>query len=216
MLTTVQSLSRQRQPLTIENRTDSESSLNLTPQSNVLPPQTARLGRSAQSQKKATRSTLPGDGISRQEAKLARMVNRYRVQNGLPRIPLSKALSTVANRHVRDLTRHGFTVSLHGWSDAPYDGNNPATYPSMWEAPQRLRTGYPGNGYENAYWNSGGAKAANSFNAWKNSPPHNDLMLNLKGWQRLNWRSLGVGIQGNYAVLWVGEQADPTGKPGKE
>lgn len=162
-------------------------------------------------------SPLSGDGLEAEEIKLYNLVNEYRAQNGLPPIPASRALTTVANRHVQDLAENGASNNggFHAWSDAPYDSNNPNTWSSMWTAPQRLNTGYPGNGYENAFGGSQGfvASAENAMQSWKNSPAHNQVILNQDIWQNRQWNALGVGIYKGYAVLWFGEEVDPTGTP---
>jgi uncharacterized protein YkwD len=155
----------------------------------------------------AFRRAASADRLSKPEAKLASQIQQYRQTNGLPAIRLSKALTLVANRHVQDLAKQGTSSALHSWSDAPYDSSNPATYPSMWEAPQRLKTGYPGNGYEIAYWTSAQAKPAEALTGWKNSPSHNSVILNQDIWQK-PWKAMGVGIYQNYAVVWFGNQRD--------
>jgi Ca2+-binding RTX toxin-like protein len=159
-------------------------------------------------------SNLPGDGFESEETKLYNLINEYRAQNGLAPIAASKALSTVANRHVQDLAENIGTLT-HSWSDAVYDSNNPNTYPAMWTAPQRFNTGYSGYGYENAFGGTGNyvATATDALQAWKNSPAHNAAILNQGIWQNLQWNALGVGIYKGYAVIWFGEQLDPTGTP---
>ncbi|MFB2834701.1 CAP domain-containing protein [Floridanema evergladense] len=159
-------------------------------------------------------SNLPGDGFESEEIKLYNLINEYRAQNGLAPITASKALSTVANRHVQDLAENIGTLT-HSWSDAPYDPNNPSTYSAMWTAPQRLNTGYSGYGYENAFGGSGNyiATATDALQAWKNSPAHNAVILNQEIWQNLQWNALGVGLYKGYAVIWFGEQPDSTGTP---
>jgi uncharacterized protein YkwD len=156
----------------------------------------------------------PQDGLESEEVKLYTLINQYRAENGLPPIPKSKALTTVANRHVQDIAENVGTLT-HGWSDAPYDAKDSSTWQNMWKAPQRLNTGYPGNGYENAFGGSGGfvATAESAFNSWKNSPLHNAVILNQNIWQNKQWKALGVGIYQGYAVIWVGEETDPTGEP---
>ena len=157
---------------------------------------------------------VTGDGLDRKESKLAQMINQYRRQNGLPNIKLSKALTIVANRHVQDLASNGVNGSLHAWSNAPYDASDPKTYSSMWLAPKRLGTGYPGYGYENAFGASGASPSAQqAFDGWKNSPDHNAVILNQQIWKAHPWKALGVGIYKGFAVLWFGEEPDPTGKP---
>lgn len=159
-------------------------------------------------------SNLPGDGFESEEIKLYNLINEYRAQNGLAPIAASKALSTVANRHVQDLAENIGTLT-HSWSDAPYDPNNPSTYPAMWTAPQRFKTGYSGNGYENAFGGTGGyvATATDALQGWKNSPAHNAVILNQGMWQNLKWNALGVGLYKGYSVIWFGEQPDSTGTP---
>jgi uncharacterized protein YkwD len=157
-------------------------------------------------------SNLSGDGLEAEERKLYDMVNDYRALHGLPAIPLSKALTSVANRHAQDLSQNiGYLT--HSWSDAPFNSSDSSTWSNMWTAPQRLQTGYPGYGYENAYWNSAGVTAENSLLGWQNSPAHNSVILNQNGWENLDWQAVGVGIYGEYAVLWFGEEVDPTGTP---
>lgn len=58
------------------------------------------------------------DGFEPEEVKLYNLVNEYRAQNGLPPIPASKALTTVANRHVLDLAENIGTVT-HTWWPSP-------------------------------------------------------------------------------------------------
>src|SRR4028118_2246990 len=91
-------------------------------------------------------ASSPQDGLESEEVKLINLINEYRAQNGLPSISKSKALTTVANRHVLDLAENLGQVT-HSWSDSPYDRiNNPQ---AIWDAPKRFKTNYPGIGYEN-------------------------------------------------------------------
>jgi uncharacterized protein YkwD len=76
----------------------------------------------------------------------------------------------------------------------------------MWKKPKEL-TVYPGNGYENAA--AGVNTPGAAVDAWKNSAPHNDVMLNQGIWKDYPWGSVGAGMQGGYAVVWFGVEADP-------
>lgn len=80
----------------------------------------------------------------------------------------------------------------------------------MWDKPKEL-TGYKGNGYENAYMHSWGAKANTALQSWKNSRSHNVVILNQDTWKNRQWKSIGVGIYGIWAVTWFGEEEDPDG-----
>ncbi|NEQ99764.1 MAG: hypothetical protein F6K30_24190 [Cyanothece sp. SIO2G6] len=155
-------------------------------------------------------STL--DTFDTEEADLYRQINQYRAENNLPPIPASLSLSLVANRHVLDLQENIGSLT-HGWSDAPYDSSDSSTWPSMWEAPQRLGTDYEDNGFENAFFSSAGANADDALMAWQDSEGHNAVILNLDGWDNYEWQALGIGIYENYAVMWVGADTDPDGAP---
>jgi hypothetical protein len=152
-----------------------------------------------------------GDGLESEESKLYQLVNQYRVRNKLPQIPLSKSLTLVANRHARDLAENiGYLT--HGWSDCPYDPNDSNTWHCMWNAPQRLRTAYPGRGYENGYGSpQGNVTAVSALESWKKSNLHNAVILNQGIWRNNRWKALGVGIYKGFCMLWFGEETEPTG-----
>ncbi|MDY6806780.1 MAG: CAP domain-containing protein [Cyanobacteriota bacterium] len=159
------------------------------------------------------------DGLESEELELLELVNEYRGENGLPPITASKALTTVANRHVRDVAENleitfGDSRNPHSWSWGPYDSSDRSTYPNMWEAPQRLNTGYPGIGYENFFLTTANSVDAEvALEAWKNSSGHNNVILNRDIWSDRDWNAIGVGIYEGYAALWFGEETDPTGLP---
>lgn len=152
-----------------------------------------------------------GDELDATELQLARLVNGYRAQHGLTAIPLSRSLSLVANRHVRDMALN-LKDLRHEWSDCRRLGE------CMWNAPQRLGTAYPGPGYENIWGPADGpVPPAEVLQAWKEGGhgPHNDVILNRRGppvdWSGKTWRALGIGIHQGYVAMWVGEEADPAG-----
>ena len=53
------------------------------------------------------------DALESEEVKLINLINQYRAENGLPPIPKSKALTTVANRHVQDLAKQTGIPTLY-------------------------------------------------------------------------------------------------------
>ena len=162
------------------------------------------------------------DTIDSEELALYNLINQYRAQNGLPAIPLSKALTIVASRHVLDTVYNVGSYAGHSWSDAPYDGNNSATYPNMWEAPQRLNTGYSGNGYEITTGFTGTSVTTQDLTApqalqnWQGSTPHDNVILNKDIWTQLEWKSIGVAIHKGISHVWFGSDVDPTGTPAME
>ena len=152
-----------------------------------------------------------GDENDDSEHQLAQLINAYRMENGLPAIAMSPALSLVGNRHVRDMTLNLKKLS-HDWSNCPMSRSKDC----MWEAPRALGTRYPGAGYENAYVTyatSGASKSvATILESWKEggNGPHNNLILNRGNFKGKQWQALGIGIYQSYAVMWVGEEVDPS------
>ena len=78
----------------------------------------------------------------------------------------------------------------------------------MWNKPREI-SGYEGNGYEIAYYSSAGANAEEGLEGWKKSPGHNPVIVNLGTWKDTEWKAIGIGIFGEYGVVWFGEIDDP-------
>lgn len=162
------------------------------------------------------------DCLNPQEAALADLVNDYREQNGLARVPISFSLSGVGQWHVWDLEINDpwdGACNLHSWSDARpalwdpmcYTDNH-AQAAQMWNKPRQISDGdYNGNGYENSAWNSGTISASGALQSWKTSAGHNQVILNLGIWAGQTWRAMGVGVSQHFAVLWFGTLTDPLG-----
>lgn len=163
------------------------------------------------------------DGLSLQELSLYHAIMDYRASLGLAAIPLSKALTTTAGRHVVDTRENiwaeGVTLpagaNLHSWSDAFYqaDHSNPE---AMWDAPLRVNTGYASAGYEISA--AGFATIEGALEGWKGSPSHNAIVTQTGIWSGIDLKAIGVGVDttpgaGIYAGrifhVWFGEIADP-------
>ena len=166
---------------------------------------------------------LTAQGLSSKEARLYYLVNEYRESLGLPKLSLSKSLTQVARTHVADsngyspenqVDARGIQGNLHSWS-----GNGswtPVVYTSdhyyaslMWSKPREL-TSYSGNGYEISA-GSGGYNLTPEYalSLWKNSSGHNAVMTTSGSWAML--KTMGVSIDGGYAHIWFGSDADPAG-----
>ncbi len=153
------------------------------------------------------------------ETELYNLIMNYRAELQLLEIPLSSSLSYVAQQHVNDLQENNpvtSTCNLHSWSD---NGNwtaccytsDHAQASCMWDKPREL-TEYTGNGYEIAYYGQANATPAGALNIWKTSQGHNNVIINAGSWTT-PWKAIGVGIRGNYAVVWFGHEDDPAGSP---
>jgi hypothetical protein len=147
-------------------------------------------------------------------ATLEEQINNYRASIGLPRIPISAALTKVARAHARDLATHNpvtETCNMHSWSangswsSCCYDRSRAAAR-CMWVKPKEI-AGYKGNGYEIAARWSSGMSPDRALDQWQRSSAHHDVMVNAGIWDK-PWRALGVAIEGDFAVAWFGEEAD--------
>lgn len=153
--------------------------------------------------------TCPGDATSSDEQVLFQLLTKYRTANGRPVIQLSQSLSMVANRHLIDLMQN-VKYFTHSWSNCPYDINNEKTSGCIIDAPQRLNSGYKGQGYETLYHTTNGNAAPEfALDAWKKSTLHNSIILNLGMFKGMAWDEVGIAVNGPYAALWFGA---PDGK----
>ncbi|MEM1345245.1 MAG: DUF4214 domain-containing protein [Pseudomonadota bacterium] len=152
------------------------------------------------------------DAIGTEERQLYELIMDYRASLGLPAIPLSPSLSTVAARHAVDTVENVGAYAGHAWSDAPYDSSDPDTYPNMWEAPQRLGTPYQGNGYEITTGYTEVDRftmtAEEALANWQSSPPHDAVITNSGPWDQ-PWQAIGIGMVEGIAHVWFGHETDP-------
>jgi uncharacterized protein YkwD len=166
------------------------------------------------------RAAGPEDGLHRPtdlELALAVEVNAYRARHGQRSIPWSRSLSQVAHAHARDLSAHppSRKCMIHSWSEA--GSWTPCCYAPdhsnarcMWNKPIEL-TSYRGIGFEIAYMHSAGIRPEMAVKAWRASQVHREVLLNRARWADNVWRAMGVGVSGNYAVVWFGQEWDPAG-----
>ena len=159
---------------------------------------------------------LTAQELSSDETELYKLVMQYRTTKGLPTIPLSKALTFVAQTHAKDLDENYVAdqkCNLHSWSS---NGNwKPVCYTNdhaqaklMWSKPGEL-TSYKGKGYEIAFAEDDDylANAENALDSWKKSKTHNAVLLNKNVWKQ-KWNAIGIGIYGSFAVIWFGNESD--------
>jgi hypothetical protein len=154
--------------------------------------------------------------ISQEEVKLYNAINDYRKALNLPKVPLSKSLSFVAQQHITDLLKNKpdtNACSFHSWSDkgswtACCYGGSVKDKKCMQEKPREL-TNYNGKGYEIVYWENKDATADNAFDQWRTVSASRSLITNFKEWEDFSWKAMGVAIEKNFAIVWFGEEMDP-------
>ncbi len=158
--------------------------------------------------------TLSAQEATKAEKELYDLVMKYRKQNGLKEIPMSKSLTKVAQIHAKDLKENQpvkGNCNLHSWSSkgewsACCYTSDHAKARCMWDKPREL-TNYKGNGYEISHWSGGTATAEGSLAGWKKSKAHNNVILNKGIWDD-EWKAIGIGMNGGYAVIWFGKEED--------
>lgn len=126
-----------------------------------------------------------GQNLSNEETELYNLIMQYRSSKGLPRIPLSKSLTFVAQTHVRDLENNKSDVgncNMHSWSN---------------KGPAEL-----------CYGSSGGSVTPlEALNGWKGSSGHNAVVINQGVWKE-SWKAIGIGLYKGFAVVWFGHERD--------
>ena len=156
--------------------------------------------------------------LSKEEKKLYDLIMAYRKTKDLGPIPISAGLTLVAQMHARDLSQN-YTFdpknkcNPHSWSEkgrwtSCCYTNDHQKAKCMWAKPKEI-AGYPGNGFEIAYYSSLGANAQEGIDGWKISPGHNPLLINSGNWDRVKWKAIGIGIYKEYGLVWFGEVSDP-------
>ncbi len=159
---------------------------------------------------------IPGDFcISEEEFKLYNLFNEYRKTMNLPAIPLSESLCFVAEKHINDLIQNKpdtNTCNFHSWSDK---GEWTACCfevelkdkSCMQKKPMEL-SNYPGTAYEIVYWENRNATAEKAFDQWRETVASQSMIINIKDWDSHQWNALGVSIEGNFSIAWIGEELD--------
>lgn len=162
---------------------------------------------------------LPDGTPTAEESQLLALLKNYRRSKGLPDVPTSRSMMIVAQAHAADLDAHpndkAAGCNMHSWSShGPWKAvcytSDHAQAKLMWEKPQELGTGYPGNGYEIAFGMTGAKPTPQeALDGWISSPGHHAVMINEDSWKDNPWQAVGAGMKGGYAVIWFGEEADP-------
>ncbi len=163
-------------------------------------------------------------------AMLARLVNDYRAQRGLPRVPVSLLLSKVAQAHVDAMAaapERGLAL-LRQRDPASGQLCNPHSWPAggrwsavcyvedgryaqaMFAKPREITHGaYNDIGFEIGAWDNFGILPKGALDWWKQSPPHNAVILEQGPWKDAHWQAMGVAIGDDFAYVWFGKLADP-------
>lgn len=129
-----------------------------------------------------------------EEQRLLELINGYRQENGIGPLVPSGTLSTSAGRHSEDMSSHDFFS--HSTKESSYypGGSSPAE--------RAAQEGYPTNVYMGENIALGQQTAEEVFEAWRNSPVHDDAMLGEQ------YTAAGIGHVGSYWTADFGSVAD--------
>ena len=177
-------------------------------------------------QKTPGKKSLPDICLTQVETELYWLINEYRARKDLPEIKLSASLSFVARLHATDQTenyKESNRCNMHSWSDKGewssccYSPDHKKAR-CMWDKPREL-TNYTGDGFEISFYStydytSPAEFARDILDGWMKSPGHNDMIINKNTWKNVKWKSMGIGINGEYANVWFGREEDSAGEPG--
>lgn len=158
--------------------------------------------------------------LTSEEQKLYNLIMEYRKSLGLPKIPLSKSLTFVAQTHTKDLVENKPDLgncNAHSWyangnwTSCCYTPDH-AQAKCMWNKPKEL-TNYTDIGFEiacgsNVCCSDFKMTAEYAFNSWLKSPSHHAVMINKNAWKTYNWKAIGIGIKGGFSTVWFGKKED--------
>lgn len=161
------------------------------------------------------------DSVSREEYTVVALINAYRREHGLAELQIGKSLSLVAGRKALDRYENVTTYppgnsgenAAHGWSDQPYDGNNPGTRDAIYGGARKFGIDYDVAGEVTtanildltSFRISPAIRGDVAVERWKNSPSHDALLLNP------DFAQIGVGIHGGVAYAVFSYWPDPLG-----
>lgn len=176
------------------------------------------LGAFRLTRQKPADDSLKNYCVSQADKKLYDLLMAYRKSFRLDSIPLSKSLSYVAFSHTMDLSLNRpdqKPCNMHSWSNK--GSWKPCCYTPdhkkaacKWDKPHEI-AGFSGDGFEIAAYYSGRETAEMALSQWKGSPGLHAVMANKGMWAGKKWKSVGVSIYGNYAVMWFSEITDDLG-----
>lgn len=158
--------------------------------------------------------------LNQSELRLAELINDFRKANKKPVLPLSTALSFVAQIHINDLQENRPDTSIcltASWSEngtwtACCYNKYIVNQECMWAKPKEL-TSYPFRGYELSYFQEELINVDSVFKVWMKSEDTKDMLLTAGNHYSKKWETMGVGVGDNYVSVWFGQRADANGKP---
>jgi uncharacterized protein YkwD/plastocyanin len=137
-----------------------------------------------------------GVTLDAEEVEFLRLVNAYRVQNGLSPVTISPTLNPAAERHAKDMVQGNFLDHTGSDGSSPAQRAHDAGYPTDAAISENLASGY--------------SRAVDALFAWQGSQSgHNENMIDPR------WRAIGISREKGSNWYWatsygaVDDCADP-------
>ena len=173
-----------------------------------------------------------------QSKKMVELINAFRAERNLPKIPYSPSLTKVATSHLKDLVENiphkvykdGKACDMFSWSDkgswksccyaSVMTGGKPyiptqADKDCIWGKPMEL-TNYPSKAFEwiSEHYQRDPKRALDSAMKVLNLDIRAVHMLTNQGtWKDRPWKAIGAAVYQGYVTVWVGVEPEPTDKP---
>ena len=112
-----------------------------------------------------TNCSVTHDALDSEEQAFLTLINQYRAQNGLGPLSIETNLNRAAAWMVEDMATKGYFDHIDSFGRSPSQRASECGYQSQWGAGENLAAG------------SGLSTAQAAFDAWRNSPGHNQNML---------------------------------------
>ena len=145
--------------------------------------------------------------VCSEEVRLYNLIMDYREAYHLPVIPLSKALTYVAQEHCNDVSPDVKSMVPGKCGISNMAASAKWTDATMWDKPNEI-AGYTGKGFEISYSSCCLAKADKALTRWKGSQYHNEIILNQGYWKKKQWNAIGIGVKNGFIAIWFGEQIE--------
>jgi|WetSurMetagenome_2_1015567.scaffolds.fasta_scaffold52635_2 uncharacterized protein YkwD len=147
--------------------------------------------------------SLAAVSYSADEIEIVRLINEYRVANGLDAVLVSDVLSDASEKHSHDMAKYAFFGHITVSSD---------WFPTGFKHSERIvACGYPANHSTGENISGGWDTPQSMLTAWKQSESHNLNMLDPK------WKVIGIGLvtmngspYGTYCTTDFGNFVDGT------
>ena len=166
-------------------------------------------------QKVPVHTTPANFSVEKEAAKLAELINHYRLNKKLGELQVSPSLSYVAYTHLQDVYKSNPAKTgclLTSWSNKgkwkPCCFKNIVDNTDLMTSKPSELTGFKGKGYEIIISGIENKSMVDLLDFWIRKKATTDFLLSSGKWESKSWQSMGVSIYKGYASVWFSEIPD--------